>query len=171
VSVARSFDFAALKRRLVAASRMAFKEVCTTHPDDEVSAFALYSDEGAMTVCPAFDLASSDPQDPDARFSPAEWALEAVGAEDEFEAICETVGRGVARAASFAKFKARLFETCIGALETLRRDGDLQLCVLVMFAVSDAEWNPASERRVFQRLNKRSRHAREFARWIASQQG
>lgn len=93
------FDFQALQDKIVAASVQAFKEVSARVEPEAVRAFALYSDEGAMTVCPAFatqrffdELRDEDPDEAlDYKYSTAEWPLEAEGAEDAFEDICTLV--------------------------------------------------------------------------------
>ncbi len=172
------FDFAALRTRIIDASVRALAEVRRQHPGDPVCAFALYSDEGAMTVCPAMDLASAraarlagDPDDAaDAAFSPAEWALESVGAERAFNAICDEVGDHVStHPEQFEAFRDALFETCLQALEVLRdravfgRGAD----VLLQFAVSDAELRPRLElRRLTRLMGPRSPHVAAFRRWI-----
>ncbi len=186
------FYFAALEARIIAASKAAFEDVRQAHAAEQICAFALYSDDGAMTVCPAFDLVSRRdqrvakyPDDANAYiFSTAEWALEAFGADKAFTAICTTVRtfvldnldhpyQGLAswpvnlHATGFESFKQQLFETCQLALEKLRSDGtfDAYPDLLVMFAVSDDGLEPADERRMMQRLNGDSPYVEQFRCW------
>lgn len=45
-------DFALVRREIRDAAHRAFDAVRATHPDETFYAFALYSDDSAMTVCP-----------------------------------------------------------------------------------------------------------------------
>lgn len=147
------FDFAALEEQIVAATRQVFADVARAYPDDSVCAFALYSDDGALTVCPAFDLRSrrdariadaDDEDDADVRiFCPPEWALERFRGEvfadictalrtHVLEKICEgsvgmlelACGQHLDRFGdAFVAFRTALFETCIRTLERLRAEG------------------------------------------------
>ena len=179
------FDFAALETRIIAATKLAFKDVRRVHAQEHVCAFAIYSDSGAMTVCPAFDLVSrrdqrvADHQD-DASyytFASVEWALEGFGGAKAFNDICTTVRTVVltdldaddsSTRTRFASFKQQLFETCKCALEKLRSDGAFNAYpdLLVMFAVSDeGDLKPATELRIMQRLNPGSPYVSQFRRW------
>ncbi|MBS2030195.1 MAG: DUF4303 domain-containing protein [Deltaproteobacteria bacterium] len=51
-------DFELLQTEIVATCRQAFRDIRVAHPNEEICAFALYSDDGAMTVCPAFGPAA-----------------------------------------------------------------------------------------------------------------
>lgn len=127
-----AFDYTSLAHEITAACRRAFADLARAHPDEVPCAFALYSDEGAMTVCPAFDLPSQRAAriaaEPDAAayytFSTAEWSLEGFGADPEFEAICTRVRTHVFAIEAdddvFIAFRERLFETCIQVLARLR---------------------------------------------------
>ena len=187
-----AFDFAALEARIIAASKQAFEDVCRTHAEEQICAFALYSDDGAMTVCPAFDLVSrratrisKDPAEANCQtFGTAEWALEAFGADKAFTDICTTVRtfvldnldhpyQGLAswrvnlHATGFESFKQQLFETCQLALEKLRSDGtfDAYPDLLVMFAVSDDGLDSATELSMMKRLNGESRYVEQYLCW------
>lgn len=165
-----TFDFDDLRARLVAASTRALAEVRRRYRADPVCAFALYSDDGAMTVCPAMDLTSAraariagDPAHAaDTTYAPPEWALESVGAERAFDAICERLSDHLdAHPREFRAFKAALFETCLQALEELRDGGRFRGGpeVLLMFAVSDGDLRPTVEVARLRRLmGSRSPH-------------
>ncbi len=166
------FDFASLQIEIEQAARQAFEEVVQTHNLKDVYGFALYSDDGAMTVCPAINTLShlqramnDDPDDEGTyRFYPSEWRYEGEGAADAFEKICTRVRTAVLDSEEqetdekwFTWFKKNLFEACIKALETLRREqfftrfGDADY--LVMFTVSDGDINAKTEIARVARLN------------------
>lgn len=92
----KPFNFAALEIQVRKAGRRAFKEVAAAHPEEQLCAFALYSDDGAMTVCPSINtaqhLAAMQRQHPDEatyyKFATPEWKYEATGADAAFSAIC-----------------------------------------------------------------------------------
>ena len=46
-------NFTELKNKIEIAAKQAFLEMFEKHGKDEIYAFALYNDEGAMTVCPS----------------------------------------------------------------------------------------------------------------------
>ena len=46
-------DFPRLRREIKEAARRAFETIANNHPNEQFYAFALYSDDGAMTVVPA----------------------------------------------------------------------------------------------------------------------
>ena len=46
-------DFSALRGEIMDAARRAFEALMRNHPNERFYAFALYSDDGAMTVAPA----------------------------------------------------------------------------------------------------------------------
>jgi hypothetical protein len=184
----RPFDFAALEQKIVAATLQAFGEVARAHPDESVCAFALYSDDGALTVCPAFDLASrraariaraNDEDEADCyTFAPAEWALEGFGGA-AFNDICTALRTWVveevgdlllawqADGDAFVAFRAQLFETCIRVLERLRAEGafDAYPDLLLLFAVSDSDPVVEDELRMLKRLNGDSPYVAQFHRW------
>lgn len=175
-----AFDYTSLANEITAACRRAFTDLARAHPDEVPCAFALYSDEGAMTVCPAFDLPSPRAArlaaEPDAAayhtFSTAEWSLEGFGADLEFEAICTRVRTHVfaieADDDGFVAFRERLFETCIQVLARLRTEGafDGHPGLLVMFSVSDkGDLVAEDELRMMQRLNGDSPHVALYRRW------
>jgi len=127
------FDFAQLERRIEDAARKAFPEVIERAGDETICAFALYSDDGAMTVCPAANTVehvehkdAKSPGNPDYyRFETAEWKYEAVGADDLFKGICDTVRNEVLEKeedeAWFEAFRKQLYETCERVLLKLSR--------------------------------------------------
>ncbi len=86
-------DFEILKQQIEEAAKKAFLEVYEKHGAEEIYCFALYSDEGAMTVCPAANTMKvmEDVDEDDAlyyKYEPAEWTYEMEGADKEFNDIC-----------------------------------------------------------------------------------
>lgn len=172
-----AFDFATLEATIIRACRAAFEDVAAAHPNEAVCAFALYSDEDAMTVCPSFDLVSrrdarlaKHADDPDVyTFETAEWALEAFGARDAFRDICTTVRTHVMQLDDddAASFKAQLFETCIRTLERLRAEGafDGYPGLLLRFTVSDTDVEAKDEVALMERLNGASPYVEQYRRW------
>ena len=169
------FDFLALQAQIVAASRKAFADMKRLSPRDPVCSFALYSDDGAMTVCPAFDTAgklaarlAANQGDLSYKFSPAEWAYESKGAVREFDRICASVGdHAMSLEKGFATFRKQLFETCLNALDELRDAGQFATTppMLVMFDVSDSDISKATQIARMKRLNGGAPHVAELAAW------
>lgn len=146
------FDFDALKQEIITASLSALSEIIGQHPDERICAFALYSDEGAMTVCPAINTAehllkcqNEHPQYAlDYKFSPAEWKCEAEGANKLFDVISEKVSVEVGKDdIKFATFRRNLFATCGQALvevkQEITRTNLLNDPILLLFSVSDSD--------------------------------
>lgn len=46
-------NFIQLQQKIEEASKKSFLEMYEQHKEEDIYAFALYSDEGAMTVCPS----------------------------------------------------------------------------------------------------------------------
>ncbi len=86
-----NFDPAQLSASIRDAARQAFGELRHAHPQETFYAFALYTDDGWMTIVPAanseesFRRAAGDDMDPVERaymrWATAEWACEAAGGE------------------------------------------------------------------------------------------
>lgn len=128
------FDFDQLETQIEAAARQAFVELASRHPSAEPCAFALYSDAGAMTVCPALCTRSfiraKIAEEPDDwryyQYTPAEWPHAGEGADEAFRPICRTLREYVFAveddADRFADFKRQLMATCVRVQQRLRQD-------------------------------------------------
>lgn len=180
-----SFDFAELADRIAAACRAALAEISERCGDDPVRAFALYTDDGAMTVCPALaterqlrTLVDANPDEADFyRFSPTEWPMEGEGAEQAFDTLCTRVRTHVMAleeapeddSAAFEAFRERLLETFVQVLERLRAEdpafADPQLMLLV--TVSDGDEDASVLRHRVARLNGADIQ-QQFAAWTAA---
>lgn len=172
---APAFDFAALKDAIVAACEAAFAEVSARQQHDPVRAFALYTDSGAMAVCPAMATASylekirhDEPDDlAYYRFTPAEWPLESVGAEQAFNALSATLRTYLAQLPGvFDAFKPQLVETLVQSAETLRQGCFAKLGddFIVVVDISDEEEPAQTLTRRMSRLNPPA-IAKEFWAW------
>ncbi len=175
----KDFDFDQLHRDILAAARQAFADVLTQRSVDDLCAFALYSDSGAMTVCPAMCtttfLAERARNAPDEylfyKYSPSEWPLEGAGAEEAFGRICRTLREHLFHDIddsdqAFQAFQQRLMQTCVQVQAELResffaeRAGDFLLLVTIS---DDDEPTQVLQSRVRQLNN--SRIADEFDAW------
>lgn len=177
------FDFPFLKQEIKTAAMQAFAEMHETCREDRVIAFALYSDEGAMTLCPAVNteahldgMVTGDAEHAlYFKYEPAEWKFEGQGAEAAFGAICEklrsfvlmeepSASHGDGR---FTAFRKELYETCIEALEELVFSGFFARAagrdIIVLFAVSDYEYETDSYMRMIRRLNTDDAVSKECA--------
>lgn len=131
--------------------------------------------DGAVTVCPAFEFHShraariaraADENEADVEtFSPAEWALEGFGGE-AFKDICTAVRTHVLEdicggsfglleiagclhldrfGDAFAAFRAELFETCVRTLERLRADGAFDAYPGLLVLFAVSDTDPLAE--------------------------
>jgi len=143
-----SMDFDSLKQQIKKAAKNAFLENVTKH-GEEICAFALVSDDGAMTVVPYTNtkthLLKMQKEDPVYKevyeFEPSEWYT-SDGANDEINTICNILNKYVLdENIDFGAFKKELFETCVQILEELQQDNffkdNLQKDILVLFGISD----------------------------------
>ena len=135
----RKLDSDKLLADVTDAARKAFTSLKKDHPDETFYAFALYTDESAMTIIPA---ASSEqtiqrrldgygklsPGDRKAtRWSTGEWAYESVGADKQFDAICKTLAKSDYYDPDdddgHRNHFSAVFETMVRALEQLDKEG------------------------------------------------
>ena len=89
-------NFKKLEQKIENATKEAFIEMYNKHKNEEIYGFALYSDAGAMTVCPATNtiefLNSLDNEEKEEinyyKFETVEWKYEGDGADEKFNDIC-----------------------------------------------------------------------------------
>ena len=171
-------NFQDLKDQLTQATQAAFTEVLARHRAEGIYSFALYSDEGALTVCPATNtlahLAAQPPEDlPYAKFEPAEWRYENVGATAQFDAIgrqlrtqvlAETLGEQ-----EFEQFRRQLYATCIDVLADLQQQGFFDRAagraVFLLFHVSDSDTSTEELTQLVSRLNPNA-YGDEYLAWL-----
>jgi hypothetical protein len=175
-----AIDFQALKSQLTRATQAAFTEVLAQHRAEGICSFALYSDEGALTVCPATNtlahLATQAPEDlPYAKFEPAEWRYENVGAAAQFDAIGQQLRAQALDEAltdeAFEQFRQQLYATCVAVLDELRRQQFFDQAagreVFLLFHVSDSD-TPAEElAQLVGRLNPNA-YGDEYLAWLST---
>lgn len=171
-------DFAALAQQLRLATQAAFQELITQHGAEGIYAFALYSDEGALTVCPAANTLAhlaTRPTDDEAeyyKFEPAEWKYEMVGADEQFEALSRLLRTAVCThdddQAWFDAFRQQLYGTCVRVLAELHQERFFQQAagqeVFLTFRVSDEDPDPAADARLVRQLNDH-RYRDEYLAW------
>jgi hypothetical protein len=173
-------DFEILKQQIENAVRKAFLEVYEKHGAEGVYSFALYSDEGAMTVCPAvntmkvMEMADED----DAlyyKYEPAEWTYEMKGAEKEFGDICTQLREELDNHDDddqwFEGFQTKLYSICIEVLEKLRNENFFTKItgkdIFLIFTVSDYEFEEEELKNIIVRLND-NEYKSEYLNWMAT---
>ena len=172
-------NFTELKSKIENATKQVFLEMFKKHGKEGICAFALYSDEGAWTVCPATDtkkhlekrLAEDETDDLIYKYGTAEWKYEGDGADEFFDEICELCRNEVQEMCkgndvyqlkgkekeNFEKFQSQLFETCIEVLEKLKSENFFKQIVgqdiLLLFDVSDYDFSKKKYSEIVTRLN------------------
>ena len=186
-----NMNFAELKDKIEEATRQAFLEMFEKHGKEEIYAFALYSDDGAMTVCPSTNtmthLTSQDDWQDDltCKYGPAEWKYECEGADDLFDEICELCRNEFSEKerdeflrmredkidqSKIGKFRVQLYETCIEVLEKLKSENFFKQIVgkdiFLYFTVSDGfEFSREKWQEVIIRLND-NEYRDEYLAWM-----
>ena len=170
-------NFEDLKQQIEDAARKAFLEIYEKHGAEKIYSFALYSDEGAMTVCPAVNtlenLKNADEDDfLYYKYEPAEWAYEMEGAEVEFNEICTRLRNVLDQYEDeewFAEFQNKLYETCIEVLEKLKSEDFFKRItgedIFLIFTVSDYEFEKEDLKKIITRLNDNS-YKDEYLGWM-----
>ncbi|UKB84902.1 DUF4303 domain-containing protein [Chryseobacterium sp. MEBOG06] len=173
-------DFEILKGQIENAAKKAFLEMYEKHGTEGICSFALYSDEGAMTVCPATNtLEMLETVDEDDilyyKYEPAEWAYEMEGAHHEFEEICTRLRAALDENEEddqwFGDFQAQLYSTCIEVLEKLKDENFFTQItgkdIFVTFTVSDYEFQNEDLEKIIIRLND-NEYKNEYLEWMAT---
>lgn len=148
-----AFDLKKLELKIETATREAFQEMVEKHKQECIYAFALYSDEGAMTVCPSTNTMNYLETKPNNdltyyKFQPAEWKYEGDGADKKFAKICNKLYKEVEKDkydddSLFEDFQNELYQTCIEVLKKLKQENFfkdiLGYDIFLMFSVTDYE--------------------------------
>ena len=171
-------NFATLQKKIANAARKAFKEIQNDHPGERFYAFALYTDDGAMTVEPAANSeealessAEEYDESPDTgwlRWGTAEWAYEGEGGDhfnDVYDALNVKNPYDNKDPKAFGVFKQNLFETMILALKSLDDEGFFgtgkdREAVTLFCSVSDSEDAEDLEDQSAKRLNSKAVYKR-----------
>ncbi|WP_083411762.1 DUF4303 domain-containing protein [Janthinobacterium sp. 1_2014MBL_MicDiv] len=167
-----AFDVALLQSLVADAARLAFDAVRAAHPGQHINAFALVSDDSAMTIGPMANsreaLAASEYGD-EMLWNPAEWAFDDGGAYfDSAYRLLLQAHRDLPFDVDFATFRTGVFEACIAALAQLDAEGAFGAGAqrddsVLLFEVSDSE----AVEGAMARLNPPAVLAR-FEAWMAS---
>ncbi|WP_300669630.1 DUF4303 domain-containing protein [Soonwooa sp.] len=174
-------DFEILKQQIEDATKKAFIEMHELHGSENIYAFALYSDEGAMTVCPstntltALEAHANDDEQEYYKFEPAEWKYEMQGANDEFNKICKDLRDELyaneENEAWFDHFQKSLFDTCIDVLEKLKSENFFQKIIgkdiFLFFTISDYDFKKKDIKAIVEKLNDNS-YKDEYLAWMKS---
>ncbi len=173
-------DFEILKQQIENAARKAFLEVYEKHGAEGVYSFALYSDEGAMTVCPAANTkkAIEMAEEEDAlyyKYEPAEWTYEMEGADEEFNEICTQLRAELDKHDDddqwFESFQTQLYTACIEVLEKLKNENFFTKItgkdIFLIFTVSDYEFEKKELQELIIRLND-NEYKSEYLNWMAT---
>jgi hypothetical protein len=140
----------------------AFKAISADHPGEQIYAFAVYSDDGAMTVCPAANSEEAyseksrcaDPSDlVYYRWNTGDWAyeFEHVEAFDGACAMLNDLRQAMGEEAYYEGVRNDVFRTMVAALEELNGEnvfgtGAARERITVFFTISDGgeEWEAYS---------------------------
>lgn len=171
-------DFGFLKSKIELAAKKAFAELFENYGTEEIYSFALYSDDGAMTVCPSTNtmkkLEAADPEEMAFyKFEPAEWKYEAEGAEEEFDEICKLLRDELEKIEdddkAFGKFQKKLYETCVEVLEKLKNENFFKQItgkdVFLNFTVSEYDFKDKEIKNIITRLNDND-YRDEYLKWM-----
>ncbi|RQO41539.1 hypothetical protein DBR39_02600 [Chryseobacterium sp. KBW03] len=173
-------DFEILKQQIENAAKKAFLEVYEKHGAEGIYSFALYSDEGAMTVCPAANtMKVMETADEDDilyyKYEPAEWIYEMKGADKEFNEICTQLRTELDKHDDddqwFEGFQTTLYSTCIEVLEKLKNENFFTQItgkdVFLIFTVSEYEFETKDLQDIIIRLND-NEYKSEYLDWMAT---
>ncbi|OPC59069.1 DUF4303 domain-containing protein [Elizabethkingia miricola] len=182
-----SLDFEKLAIEIEAATRKSFQEIVANHAAENIYAFALYSDEGAMTVCPAtntMDFLATRPQNDLTyyTFEPAEWCYEGSRPGDGFSAISHQLyevieddmeeeydGADEENDEEFEEFQQTLYQTCFEVLLKLKQENFFKNLVgkdiFLMFSVTEYEFDRNKLREMIILLNDNP-YQEEYLDWM-----
>ncbi len=155
--------FETLRERVAGAARQTYQRFLADHPGERIYAFALYTDDGAMSVCAAANteeaFAAQGVTSKHTRWSPEEWAYEGVG-DDELQPSCELLADKVFEVPDeeFSAFQEKVTRVLVEALQALEAEGlfgrGAERERLVIFAwVSDSAQGKQLRKRSAQQLN------------------
>lgn len=179
-------NFGELEQKIETATKKAFIEIFNEHKNEEIYAFALYSDGGAMTVCPSTNtvdfLENLDDEEKEEltyyKFEPAEWKYEMAGASEEFDDICTELRTELEKnnyeneyedEETFVAFRNRLFKLCIKVLKKLKKEDFFKNIVgnniFLTFTVSDFEFDNDELENIIIELNDND-YKKEYLNWM-----
>lgn len=167
-----SFDFDQLRTEIREGARQAFTACRAAHPDENINAFALISDDSAMTILPVANSEEARQKkgaEEDFLWNAAEWSYQD---GDEFLDVayrmilprCQDVPFEI----EFQDFRRDFIESCVKALEDLDHEGFFgtgvkRENVVVLFQIPDSNYIDDAIRR----LNTPAMYNR-FRTWFKS---
>lgn len=166
-----------LKEKIELATKQAFTEMYKKHGKEKIYAFALYSDEGAMTVCPStntIDALKKHEGDDDFlyyKYEPAEWKYEMQGADELFNEISKYCRSEVSKMEDdeFEPFQKQLYETCLEILLKLKSENFFEQIagenIFLNFTVSDYEFSKKDVKNIVNSLND-NKYNKEYLDWM-----
>ncbi len=184
-------DFVALEQKIEKAARSAFIEMFDKHKSEGVYCFALYSDDGAMTVCPStnttdfLDNLSEKEKEELAyyKFEPAEWKYEMIGADKAFNEICKDLRTELEKNdfeneyennETFSVFQNQLYEVCFGVLKKLKGEKFFKKIagkdIFLIFSVSEYEFESDYLKNMISELNNDA-YKTEYLNWMKTWAG
>jgi hypothetical protein len=142
------FDYALLQALVADAARLAFDGVRRAHPEQHIDAFALVSDDSAMTIggmANSREALAASEYGEEMLWNPAEWAFDEGGAcFDSAYRLLLQAHRDLPFDVDFATFRSGVFDACIAALAQLDAEGMFGAGArrdesVLLFDVSDSE--------------------------------
>lgn len=157
------------------ATRKAFAELAARCGDEQLYAFALYSDEDAITLCPSANTleylqAEGDEEDwAYYQFEPAEWKFEMEGAEKEFNQISTQLRNAAQKTVGTEKRSRQLREVAVSVLAKLKEEGFFNKLakreVFLTYSVSDSDMEPETVEPIIRLLNSPS-YVQQYLSWM-----
>ena len=170
--------FNVLREKIEVATKKAFIEMFEKYGQEKIYAFALYSDEDAMTVCPSTNtlkhLENVDNDDLYYKFAPPEWKYEMQGADKEFSEISKQLYNEIKKIEDdeeqFNRFQKQVFNSCIEVLEKLKNENFFKNIVgkdiFLTFTVSDYDFEEKDNfEDIIIRLND-NEYTTEYLNWM-----
>ncbi|WP_106791909.1 DUF4303 domain-containing protein [Aquimarina sp. Aq78] len=179
-------NFIKLEQKIEKATKKAFIEISNKYKDEGIYCFSLYSDEGAMTVCPSTNtidfLKNLNEEEKEEltyyKFDPVEWKYEMIGGDEEFDEICKDLRTELHKndfeneyenEETFVIFRNRLFEICINVLKRLKTEGFFKKYIgqdiFLTFSVSDFEYDRKELENIIIELND-NEYKNEYLEWM-----
>ncbi|MBL3659002.1 DUF4303 domain-containing protein [Fulvivirga sediminis] len=182
----KRMNFKELEQKIETATKKAFIEIFNEHKTEDIYTFSLYSDGGAITVCPSTNtidfLENLDEEEKEEltyyKFEPAEWKYEMAGAVEEFDDICTELSTELGKnnyeneyedEETFVAFRNRLFKLCVKVLKKLKKEDFFRNIIgkdiFLTFAVSDFEFDNDELENIIIELNDND-YKEEYLNWM-----
>lgn len=181
-SAVSNFDFDQLSIQIETAARLAFTEQLAASAGETLYCFALYSDEGAMTLCPSsntLEFVQQNAPKNDLTYytlEPFEWKYEMQGADEQFNLIsqqlyayCEQIEDDEQL---FKIFQQKLYTTGFEVLLKLVQEDFFARTagreIFVIFSVSEYEFEQQKLADMVTQLNPNNSYKDMYLNWMKS---